>query len=189
MRSFGMWLLRGVISLVNSETKMQSVQSRLMAGGAKDAIEHFEPYGFTSCPHDGAEAILGFLGGDPSHGVAIVVADRRFRLQGLGAGEVALYTDEGDSLVFKRGRLAELNTRTLRINASEKVEINSPVVEASQDVLAKGKFTGQGGMAISGGEGATVDGTLRATVDVIAAGKSTVHHRHPETGSISEEPQ
>jgi hypothetical protein len=53
----------------------------------------------------------------PSHGVALVVADRRFRPLNLKPGEVAIFTSEGDSLIFRNGRIAELTTGTFRVNA------------------------------------------------------------------------
>ncbi|KVF26294.1 hypothetical protein WJ07_08575 [Burkholderia vietnamiensis] len=180
------------MSLVNSASKMQTLQTRLMAGGVKDGVEHFEPYGFTSHPMDGAEAIVGFLGGDSSHGVALVVADRRFRPLNLKPGEVAIFTNEGDSLILRNGRIAELTTGTFRVNASEKIELNSPIVEASEQVVAKGRLTAQSGMAVrageGGGEAATFDAPIR-TPDVIVNDKSTARHRHAETGGITEEMQ
>lgn len=192
MSKLGAWLVRGVVSLVNSASKMQTLQTRLMAGGVKDGVEHFEPYGFTSHPMDGAEAIVGFLGGDSSHGVALVVADRRFRPLNLKPGEVAIFTSEGDSLIFRNGRIAELTTGTFRVNASEKIELNSPMVEASEQVVAKGRLTAQSGMAVRAGDGgrdaATFDAPIR-TPDVIVDGKSTARHRHAETGGITEEMQ
>ncbi|WP_175804948.1 phage baseplate assembly protein V [Burkholderia ambifaria] len=192
MSKLGAWLVRGVVSLVNSASKMQTLQTRLMAGGVKDGVEHFEPYGFTSHPMDGAEAIVGFLGGDSSHGVALVVADRRFRPLNLKPGEVAIFTNEGDSLILRNGRIAELTTGTFRVNASEKIEFNSPVVEASEQVVAKGKLTAQSGMAVRAGaageEAATFDAPIR-TPDVIVNNKSTARHRHAETGGITDEMQ
>jgi phage baseplate assembly protein V len=141
---------------------------------------------------DGAEAIVGFLGGDSSHGVALVVADRRFRPLNLKPGEVAIFTNEGDSLILRNGRIAELTTGTFRVNASEKIEFNSPIVEASEQVVAKGRLTAQSGMAVragkGGGEAATFDAPIR-TPDVIVDGKSTARHRHAETGGITEEMQ
>ena len=74
---------RGVVSLVNATSKLQSLQMRLLAGEMKDNMEHLEPYGYTSNPHPGAEGLAAFIGGDRSHGVVVCIADRRFRLAGL----------------------------------------------------------------------------------------------------------
>lgn len=94
---------RCTVALANAAGKLQALQIRMLADEVKDSVEHLEPYGFTSCPHAGAEGVAVFPGGDRSHGVVVVVADRRFRLQGLKSGEVALYTDEGAKLHFERG--------------------------------------------------------------------------------------
>lgn len=144
-------LARGVVVLANSARKLQSLQLRITAGEVKDDIEHLEPYGYTSCPKDGAEALVGFFG-DRSHGVVIMVADRRFRLQGLKPGEVALYTDEGDYLQFKRGRVIEVKTATFKVEASESVDFNTPVVRTT--------------------------GRIESVGDQVAAGISQIEHVH-----------
>lgn len=145
-------LARGTVVLANSANKLQSLQMRLTAGEVNDDMEHFEPYGFTSNPLAGAEGIATFLGGDRSHAVVLVVADRRYRLQALAAGEVAIYTDEGDKIHFKRGRIIDIDTATLNIRASSGVNIDTPTLTQS------GKIVSQG--------------------DQIAAGISQINHVH-----------
>ena len=145
-------LARGVVALGNSASKLQSLQLRLLAGEIKDNMEHLEPYGFTACPHPGAEALAGFIGGDRSHGVVIVVADRRFRLVGLKPGEVALYTDEGDKFHFKRGRIIDIETVTLNVKATDSVNFDTPLI--------------------------TTTGRIESAGDQIAAGVSQVNHLH-----------
>lgn len=117
---------RCTVALATAARKMQALQIRLTAGEVKDDVEHMEPYGYTSRPLPGAEGVAVFPGGDRSHGVVVVVADRRFRLKGLKPGEVALYTDEGDKIHFERGRKLTVVTATLTIEASESVDIQSP---------------------------------------------------------------
>lgn len=130
-------LARGVVVLASSARKLQSLQLRITAGEVKDDIEHLEPYGLTSCPLGGAEALVGFFG-DRSHGVVIMVADRRFRLQGLKPGEVALYTDEGDYLQFKRGRVIEVETVTLKVKAEAAVEFDTPLIRTTGRIESDG---------------------------------------------------
>jgi phage baseplate assembly protein V len=144
-------LARGVVVLANSARKLQALQLRITAGEVKDDVEHLEPYGFTACPHDGAEALVGFLG-DRSHGVVIMVADRRFRLQGLKPGEVALYTDEGDSLVFRRGRVIEVETVTFKVKAEASVDFETPLIRTT--------------------------GRIESAGDQVAAGISQIEHVH-----------
>ncbi|MCF7532042.1 phage baseplate assembly protein V [Pseudomonas petrae] len=131
-------LTRGVVALAKSTGKLQTLQMRLTHGEVKDGMEHLEPYGFTSCPHEGAEGLAAFMGGDRSHGVVIVVADRRYRLQALAAGEVAIYTDEGDKIHFKRGRIIDIQTDTLNISAATAVNFNTPTITQTGEIVSQG---------------------------------------------------
>ncbi|EJL1205072.1 phage baseplate assembly protein V, partial [Salmonella enterica] len=93
---------RAVITAIDTVRKCQTAGLKLIAGEKKENVEHLEPYGFTSAAQNGAEAVVLFPGGDRSHGVAVVVADRRFRLKGLARGEVAIYDDQGQSVILTR---------------------------------------------------------------------------------------
>lgn len=96
-------ITRAVITAIDTVRKCQTAGLKLIAGEKKkENVEHLEPYGFTSAAQNGAEAVVLFPGGDRSHGVAVVVADRRFRLKGLARGEVALYDDQGQSVTLTR---------------------------------------------------------------------------------------
>ncbi len=92
---------RGTLSSLNRARKMQRIQAKLLGGEAKQGIEFFENYGFTSAPHAGAEVFASFIDGDRSHGIALVVADRRYRIL-LEGGEVAIYDDLDHKVHLKR---------------------------------------------------------------------------------------
>ncbi|HHA1670051.1 TPA: phage baseplate assembly protein V [Enterobacter roggenkampii] len=96
-------IARAVITSVDSAKKCQSLGLSLIAGEQKENVEHLEPYGFTSSARNGAEALAVFPSGDRSHGVVVVVADRRYRIKGLKQGEVAVYDDQGQSVTLTRG--------------------------------------------------------------------------------------
>lgn len=70
--------------------------------------------------------------------MVLVVSDRRYRLPGLQAGEVALYTDEGDRVVLKRGRVIELETLTLKITAGQAVEFDTPLISTTGRIESAG---------------------------------------------------
>lgn len=95
-------LVRGTVVLANAASKMQQLQVTLLADEPAESLEHFEPYGYTSKPHKGAEVLAMFFDGDRSHGVVIVAADRRYRLKGLADGEVALHDDLGQKVHLTR---------------------------------------------------------------------------------------
>jgi phage baseplate assembly protein V len=137
-RRVAMALCRCVLALVDDTTKMQTVQLRLLADEVKDGVEHFQMYGFTSVPFDGAEGVAVFLGGGRDHGIVVCLDDRRYRLTKLAKGEVALYTDEGAKLVFHRNKVVELdcddfqvNCKTLALNASSSITVTSPSVDVN----------------------------------------------------------
>jgi phage baseplate assembly protein V len=138
MNRFMNMFARGVVALAKSTGKTQLLQMSLTAGEIKDGMEHLESYGFTSCPHEGAEGLAAFMGGDRSHGVVLVVADRRYRVQALQAGEVAIYTDEGDRIHFKRGRIIDIQTETLNISATAGVHFDTPTITQTGKIVSDG---------------------------------------------------
>ncbi|WP_316154703.1 phage baseplate assembly protein V [Cupriavidus sp. BIC8F] len=182
---------RAVISRVNSGPAVQLVQADGLAGERLQDNELMQHYGFTSNPPAGTMAVVLPVGGKTSHGVIIATEHGSYRFKEVAPGELALYTDEGDYAHFKHGNIVEISTGTLRINASVKVELNTPLVEASQKLTVQGLLTGNGSMAISGGAGAaaTITGSLNATVDVTANGTSLHGHRHNgDSGGVTSAP-
>jgi phage baseplate assembly protein V len=124
---------RAVVQLVKDSSQIQEVQISGLDTETRDDIERFQNYGFTSVPHAGSEAVVLFVGGRRDHGLAIAVDDRRYRIGNLKSGEVAVYTDQGDSIVIKRGG-------TIEVTAATKVIVNSPAVELAGNTnpIAKG---------------------------------------------------
>ncbi|MDN8050313.1 phage baseplate assembly protein V [Burkholderia multivorans] len=180
---------RAVISLCVSDTPVQLAQVEGLAGEATPDLEMFQHYGVTSNPPAGTMAIVVPLGGKTSHGVIVATENGSCRIQGLKPGEVAIYTDEGDSIVLRRGRIIDIQTETLNITATKGVNIDTPNVNVTERINAQGQITGQGGMSVSGGDGVLVDGSMKVTQDVEAGGKSLVHHTHPgDSGGITGEP-
>lgn len=122
---------RAVLSAIRDTGAIQTAQAQILADEIHDDVERVQEYGFSSVPIPGAEAVIVFQGGNRDHGLIIATDDRRYRLKNLENGEVALYTDEGDSIVFRRGKIIEIQTDTLKIEAGAKVSITCPVFEAT----------------------------------------------------------
>ncbi len=93
---------RAVIRLIDDSLKCQVVQIDALAGETLSNVERFQQYGYTSVPQSGAEAVFVCVAGNRSHPIVIAVEDRRYRLKGLQAGEVALYDDLGH--IIRLGR-------------------------------------------------------------------------------------
>lgn len=123
----------------NTHGKLIGVELEGLAGESVSA-ELFQQYGVTSAPLPGAEFIALPVGGNSKHTVVVASEDGRYRVT-LKDGEVALYTDEGDYIHMKRGRLIEVETDTLLVKAKTKVRFETPLVEMSQDLMAAGEIT------------------------------------------------
>lgn len=151
-RRLGNMLARGSVAAANGAGKMRTLQIRMMSDETKDNVEHFEPYGFTSEPIQGAEHVTAFFDGDRSHGVTLVVADRRYRLQGLKAGEMAIFDDQGQKVHLTRTGIiidgANLplviqNVPTATIKAATKVRFETPLMEVTGQIKDLSDSTGK----------------------------------------------
>lgn len=173
---------RGKLTLTQAGEPIQRVQVQGLADETLQEIEQLQQFGFTSHAPADSDVIVIPLGGDTSHGIVIASEHGSFRVKNLQSGEVAVYDQSGSSIVLKQGRLIEMDCNTLHIKAKTKIHMESPLVEASQVFTAQGQINGNGGMAIAGGSGATVSGSLKTTGDVVAGGISLQGHTHTEQG-------
>ena len=117
-------MIRGIIQSV-----VEGVIKRFSAAGRTDETitnrEYFQHYGFTSRPLAGSEAILIQ---EDNHIVMIASDDRRYRL-GIEAGEVCLYTDEGDHIRMMRNKEIYVKSgNKLTVEAATQVDITAPTV-------------------------------------------------------------
>lgn len=112
-----------------------------MEGLAGESVsgELMQQYGFSSGPLPGAEFIAIPVGGNSKHTVVIASEDGRYRVK-VKDGEVSLYTDEGDYIHMKRGRLIEIETDTLVVKATTKVRFETPLVELSENLHVEGSI-------------------------------------------------
>lgn len=102
-RRVQLMIARSVVLLVDDSLKTQGLQLQVYADDIRDGVERFQEYGFTSHPPADSEAIVVSLGGNTSKTIAIVIQHADSRLKNMAKGEVAICTDEGDVIHFKRG--------------------------------------------------------------------------------------
>jgi len=96
---------RGVVSLVNDGKMLQLLQIGVLAGETvegDEGAEHFQPYGFTSVPLIGAEAVVVFPNGDRGHPLVVATSDRRYRPTGSQPGEVTVYNNTGAKVTLTK---------------------------------------------------------------------------------------
>lgn len=118
---------RGVVLGVNAAPAVQLVQVDGLDGETLQAVELMQQYGLTSHPPVGTMAVLVPIGGRTAHGIIIATEHGAYRLKNLASGEVAIYTDEGDHVHLKRGRVVE-------IVAGTKLRVVSPLLECTGEI-------------------------------------------------------
>lgn len=135
---------RAILSAISDGGGIQLLQVKLLEGEVRDGVERFQEYGLTSVPFPGAEGVMVCVSGSRDHGIVIAVDDRRYRLKGLQAGEVALYDDQGQKVHLTRNGIVVdgagkpmtvNNTPVVTINASTNVILNTPELKVSGDIL------------------------------------------------------
>ncbi|EID6867268.1 phage baseplate assembly protein V [Escherichia coli] len=192
---------RVVTGTVDSSTKVQLLQLNGLAGEQLDGAEYFQHYGLTTSPPPGSMGIAVPLNGNTSHTVVVATEHGAYRLTELKPGEVALYTDEGAKIVLKRGRVIEtecdiyrVKCNSFEVEAKDSAGFITPQLTASEQLIAEGKISGNGGMAIKGGKGkytATFEGNINHTSGVITSVDVTINgvkigtHKHDTPHGVS----
>ncbi|MBE5529455.1 hypothetical protein A9J41_15140 [Laribacter hongkongensis] len=179
---------RGVLRGTRGGKGSQLAQVDGLAGEPLPDLELFQQFGFTSNPPSGTAVVVLPLGGRTSHGIIVATENGAYRIGDLKPGETAIFNAFGDRFVFRDGRI-DGATKAFRLVASEGMEFDTPAAQFTGAVTVKEALTGTGGMAISGGNGARVEGSLHATGDVSAGDISLTGHAHPgDSGGVTGPP-
>lgn len=150
--------------------------------------EQWQQYGFASRALKGMELLFFRLFG----WVVVTHTEDRVHRPALADGEVCLYTDEGDSITLKRGRIIEVvagakvkvTAPTVEVVASIKVTLTTPLVDISQDVKIAGKLDVTGASTFASTVVAT--GLVTATAGVAAPGGVTAAAGVPAAGTMAD---
>jgi phage gp45-like len=73
-------------------------------------VERLQPFGLTSVPAPGDEVLLISTNGDREHAIAAQVGSSANRVSGLDEGEVAVYRDVNNKIVFRANGDVEITT-------------------------------------------------------------------------------
>lgn len=126
---------RAVLTAVLDTGKRQFINMQALNTELKDNVQRVQQYGTTSNPLPGAEIVFVCIGGNRDHPIVISTDDPRYRLNNLQPGEVAVYQANGDSIILKNGNNVIINTQTLTVNATTKVQMNTPILECTGDII------------------------------------------------------
>ncbi|WP_163371083.1 phage baseplate assembly protein domain-containing protein [Endozoicomonas acroporae] len=133
-------ILTGIVRLSYDDTGLQTLQVTFKSGDTWEKIPRYQNYGFTHRPKKGAQAVGLFI--DEDNGLVVAVDDRRYRLQGLKEGEVAMYDDLGNKVVLGREGLEMVAVTRLAIT-SPQTELNTRLT-VNGDTHFNGKVSANG---------------------------------------------
>lgn len=170
---------RGVVQLTDVSKQMQTLQVTVLKDEVLDAVQYFEPHGFTSRAKQGAEAVLLCPGGNRASAFAIAVSDRRFRIKDLGEGEVAMYDDANNLIHFKQDK-------TLSVKSDTSVDFDVPDITTTGNIVATGNINAGGNIHADGNVSA--DGDISDGIGSMQEMRDTYNgHNHPTapTGPVS----
>lgn len=96
-------LSRMPVQKVDDTQPIQQHSLNGFAGEQMETIEHMHQYGFTNVPvapsgGEGPDGMTIFMGSNRTHGIVLASADRRFRLNNLKEGDVALHDNKGHQI-------------------------------------------------------------------------------------------
>lgn len=177
-------IARAVVKEIDDSKSTQEMKISAYKNEVRSSVQRFQNYGLTSNPLPDSEAVVIFPNGNRDMGLIIAVDDRRYRLKNLAPGEVALYTDEGDYVHFKRGNKIEIKTSELTITSPlTKITGN---LEVGGTSLLTGLVTAPGGVLAAGGlsaAGAPTAATVNDAVGDLGEIRSVYNsHTHNENG-------
>lgn len=117
---------KGSIDSVDDSGAMQEVKVITGDGEVLDQLERIQPFGLTSVPERDDEVIVLILNGDPAHAIAIQVGASSRRPTGLAEGEVAVWRDSSNKVVFKANGDIELHADgKYKVTPSGDIELGS----------------------------------------------------------------
>lgn len=143
---------RAVVDTINDSPFMQTMGAKIMGGEQSSDIEHAHPFGMTAFPmgkttdeqakggmmKGAAEVLIMGLAGNRSHPMAMPASDRRFRPNGLKAGETAFH--DAFKQVLHMGKdwmMAESPKKVVHRVAVEKQQASGPSAASDSSGQAK----------------------------------------------------
>lgn len=103
---------------------IQALQAELLADEVADGLPHYQPFGFSSVPMDGAEGVAVPIGGDRSHLAVLVVSDRRYRPTDEAPGTVVVHGVAGQKITLTPDGKTRIEGSEIEIHATNRLAID-----------------------------------------------------------------
>jgi phage gp45-like len=111
---------KAVIDSVDDSQAMQTVQVIVGKNEVLGDVERVQPFGLSSVPAAGDEAIVVLIGGEREHAVVIACDSTAKRPTGLQEGEVCVYRDNKNRITFKANGDIDIECEgTVNVKASD----------------------------------------------------------------------
>jgi len=154
---------RASVSLVDDAGEVQSLQLEVLDDEVLDDVERHQDYGFASAPHPGASAVILAVAGNRRQSLAVAVGDRRYRLTGLEAGEVAIHDDQGQKIHLTRTGIVIETDLDVTVTTGGAVTFNA-TGDVAVNSDGKAVVTAGGDAEVNAGGDALITGVGKATV-------------------------
>lgn len=111
-------------AVLRAAASTDGLQITLLAEETRDNVEHVQPYGLSTLPLAGAEAVVLSVGGNRDLPLAVVVDDPRHRPSGVASGEVCLHAAQpatqriqllADGSILIKAPLIRMETATVEV--------------------------------------------------------------------------
>lgn len=142
---------RGRVTSSRDDGPAQMIQAQLGPLEIRDNTPRLSEFGFASRPPVGSDVVLVFVNGDRTNGIVVATGHQASRPINLKAGESQVYdlfgkciyfTEDDGIVVEANGTPVTVNNATMvTINASEKVLLDTPLLEVTGDIHAHGDIT------------------------------------------------
>jgi phage gp45-like len=108
-------LARAVARGIIDSPQIQLVKLDLGGNEVKENVERLQPYGLSTFPPSGGQAIVAFISGNREHPICLVVDDGATRAKVLD-GEVILYSKHGNQVKLKSAGKISIGVGTEDLN-------------------------------------------------------------------------
>lgn len=153
---------RAIIRAVKDSELLQELQLTVMDGDVRSGVKRYGHFGLSYSPPVGTECVVLNLGGRREQSVVIATENGSYRIRNLASGDLCIYDARGNKVHLKSDEIA--------VEHSVKVQITSPLVEASGNLQVGGNIS--------------ADGDVSDGVGSLAAHRTWADN-HTHTGSAS----
>jgi phage baseplate assembly protein V len=138
--------LRGKLTKLKASKRVQLAQIAGLSGEQFQDAEMFQHAGFRSLPLAGSQMIVIPLNGASAHGVVIASSNGSLHVANMEDGDTAIFNEaEGHFIHLKKGKIIRMEADVIELVATQKVLLDTPLVEATANMQAAGNVSDSAG--------------------------------------------